>query len=185
MKTITRIEVQKRNPKRVSIYLNGKYAFGLSRIVSAWLKVGQKFSEAEISELRTEDDREIVYQKALNYLNYRIRTESELRRYLRKHSVTEENINILIERLKENNLIDDEEFARQWVDNRIEFRPRSSKAIAFELRQKGIDYDVIQNVLQDVNDDQMAYLAGQRKAKQIGGLNKNDFQQKLYSYLSR
>ena len=52
MRKITAIEVQKRTPNRVNIYLDGEFAFGLSRIVAVWLRTGQELSEEKIEQLQ-------------------------------------------------------------------------------------------------------------------------------------
>jgi regulatory protein len=61
MKKITAIEVQRRTPNRVNIHLDGEFAFGLARIVAAWLKVGEELSEEKIEQLQAEDARERAF----------------------------------------------------------------------------------------------------------------------------
>ena len=58
MKKITALQVQKRNPNRVNIHLDGEFAFGVARIVAAWLRIGQELSEEKIGQLQAEDGRE-------------------------------------------------------------------------------------------------------------------------------
>ena len=67
-KTITAIKVQKKNQDRVNIYLDGEFAFGLARIVAAWLRVGQELEDSKIDQLQAEDEHEKAYQRALNLL---------------------------------------------------------------------------------------------------------------------
>ncbi|PIZ25955.1 MAG: hypothetical protein COY47_03135, partial [Chloroflexi bacterium CG_4_10_14_0_8_um_filter_57_5] len=66
IQTITAIKPQKKNPRRVNVYLDGEFAFGLSKLIAAWLKVGQTLPEEKIASLQAEDERETVYQKALH-----------------------------------------------------------------------------------------------------------------------
>ena len=66
--TITALTLQKRNRERVNVYLDGEYAFGLARIVAAWLVVGQELSDEKITQLRIEDEREVAYQRALRLI---------------------------------------------------------------------------------------------------------------------
>src|SRR5512144_2074949 len=89
MRKITAIEVQKKSPNRVNIHLDGEFAFGLARIVAAWLRVGQELSEEKIEQLQTEDAREGAFQQAMLFLSYRARSESEIRQNLRKHEFSE------------------------------------------------------------------------------------------------
>ena len=88
MKKITAITVQKKNPDRVNIYLDGEFAFGVARITAAWLKNGDLLSEEKIARLLAEDEREWAYQQSLLYLSYRARSEKEIRQNLRKHEVS-------------------------------------------------------------------------------------------------
>jgi len=79
---ITAIKAQKRNHQRVSIYLDGEFAFGLSRFVAAWLKPGRMLSDGDIERLQNEDTYEIAFQKALQFINHRPRSVEETRRRL-------------------------------------------------------------------------------------------------------
>src|SRR5574341_2054063 len=137
MAKITAIEPQKRDPDRVSIYLDGEYKFGLARVVAAWLKIGQELSQEKIASLQAEDVRERAYQQAMLFLSYRARSESEIRQNLRKHEIPEPVIEQTLERLRQDGLANDHQFAHAWVENRSAFRPRSRRLMAMELRQKG------------------------------------------------
>src|SRR5512138_919880 len=143
MKKITAIEVQKRTPNRVNIHLDGEFAFGLARIVAAWLRVGQELSEEKIEQLQAEEARERAYQQAMLFLSYRARSESEIRQNLRKHEIPEAVIEQTLERLKQDGLANDHQFARSWVENRSTFRPRSRRMMAMELRHKGLDEEAV------------------------------------------
>ncbi len=137
-RTITAITVQKNNPKRVNLYLDGEFAFGLSRITAAWLSVGQEMTSEKISLLKSEDEFEVAYQKSINYISYQPRTEQEVRQKLESKSYSDDVIDITIGKLLTIGLIDDQKFAKDWVDNRFEFRPRSKRALSYELRRRGI-----------------------------------------------
>ena len=81
-KKITALKLQKRNKDRVNVYLDDEFAFGLSRIVAAWLRTGQELTEEKIAELQAQDNVEVALQRALNFLSYRPRSEEEVRRNL-------------------------------------------------------------------------------------------------------
>jgi regulatory protein len=185
MKTITAIVVQKNNPNRVNIYFDGEFAFGLARIVAAWLKVGQQLEDEKIARLQTEDAREQAYQQAMLFLSYRARSEAEIRRNLRKHEFSETTIEETLERLRLARLADDNEFARAWVENRSTFRPRSRRALAMELRQKGLPENAAQSALRDVDEAALAYQAAQKRAARFESLDWNDFRKKLSEFLGR
>jgi regulatory protein len=185
MKTITAIQVQKKDPNRVNIYLDGEFAFGLARVVAAWLKTGQKLEDDKIARLQAEDARERAYQQAMLYLSYRARSEAEIRQNLRKHEVPEPVIEETIERLRRARLADDEEFARMWVENRNTFRPRSRRALAIELRQKGVSEDASKAALERLDEQGLAYQAAQKRAARFENLEWNNFRKKMSEFLAR
>jgi len=185
MKKITAIEVQKRTPNRVNIHLDGEFAFGLARIVAAWLRVGQELSEEKIEQLQAEEARERAFQQAMLFLSYRARSESEIRQNLRKHEVPEPVIEQTLERLKQDGLANDDKFARAWVENRSALRPRSRRMMAMELRQKGLDAEAISSATESVDDEALAYEAAQKRVPRLKNLEWNEFRKKLSDFLGR
>jgi regulatory protein len=177
--------VQKKNPNRVNVHLDGEFAFGLARIVAAWLRVGQELSEEKIEQLKAEDARERAFQQAMLFLSYRARSESEIRKNLRKHEIPEAVIEQTLERLRQDGLANDSQFASAWVENRNAFRPRSRRMMAMELKQKGIDQEAIQSAIETVDDEAAAYEAALKKAPRFQTLEWNDFRRKLSEFLAR
>ena len=185
MKRITAIQVQKNNPNRVNVYLDGEFAFGLARIVAAWLQVGQMLDEGKIAELQAEDSRERAMQQALLFLSYRARSENEIRKNLSKHEIPDAVIEETIERLRREGFADDKKFASAWVENRSTFRPRGRRALALELRQKGIDDHTIESALEGIDDEALAYEAGQKKARKLRVQEWTEFRKKMSEFLAR
>lgn len=185
-KTITALRVQKKNHQRLNVHLDGEFAFGLSRFVTAWLQVGQELTEEKISELLSEDELETAYQKSLKYIGYRIRTTSEVDQHLRKKGVSPEIIEPVVKRLLDNDLLDDENFALMWIENRNEFRPRSHRMLASELRRKGIKSEIIQEVIEKTKpEDELAYMAAKKRIRRYEHLDWQNFQRKLGSHLAQ
>jgi len=185
MAKITAIEPQKRDPNRVNIHLDGNYAFGLTRITAVWLKVGQELSDDKIASLQAEDDRERAYQQAMLFLSYRARSESEIRQNLSKHEIQQDVIEQTLARLRENQIADDKQFARAWVDNRNTFRPRSRRALQMELRQKGLSDEAAQSALEGLDEEALAYEAGLKKARRLQSEEWSEFRKKLSEHLAR
>jgi regulatory protein len=185
MKKITAIQVQKNNPNRVNLYLDGEFAFGLARIVAAWLQVGQILDEGKIAELQAEDSRERAMQQALLFLSYRARSENEIRKNLSKHEIPEAVIEETLERLRREGFADDKKFASAWVENRSTFRPRGRRALALELRQKGIDDHTIESALEGIDDEALAYEAGQKKVRKLKVQEWTEFRKKMSEFLAR
>jgi len=184
---ITAITPQKRNAQRLNISLDGEYAFSLDRMTAAWLKVGRKLSAQEIENLREKDEREVAYNRALHYLSFRARSEDELLGYLSDKGFSETLSQNVIDRLKDEHLISDTRFASDWIENRVSFRPRSQTQLRFELRQKGLQEDVIEDALQNahLDDIKLAIAAGTKLARRYTGLSWLDFRQKMSAALAR
>lgn len=182
---ITALKVQKKNPNRINVYLDGEFAFGLSRIVAAWLQVGQTLSQEKIAELRAKDAVEMAFQRALRFLSYRERSEAEVSQNLKQHNVPDDVVMEVLERLRRSGLIDDQRFAKHWVENRNEFRPRSRRALAYELRQKGIAQETIQEAVEAIDEYQLAYRTASKYAKKLKQVEWPVFRQKLYAHLAR
>ena len=185
MKKITALSVQKKNPNRVNIYLDGEFAFGVARITAAWLKIGDELSDERIAKLLAEDSREWAYQQAMLFLSYRARSEKEIRQNLLKHEMSEEVIEETLERLRTAGLANDNEFAQTWVENRNTFRPRSRRALAMELRQKGLDDETVHSAVSEVDEEALAYEAAQKRLGRLKDLEWNDFRKKLSEFLAR
>jgi regulatory protein len=184
-RTITALKVQKRNPGRINVYLDGDFAFGLARIVAAWLYIGQELSEEKIAELQSGDVREAAHQQALRSLSYRARSEAEIRQNLKEHEFSEPVIEETLERLRKSGLLDDARFAKSWVENRTELRPRSRRALAFELGRKGISGEALDEALAETDDDELAYQAGLKQARKLQSLEWAEFRPKLLAFLAR
>ncbi len=185
MKKITALEVQKRNPNRVNVHLDGEFAFGVARIVAAWLKVGDALDDAKIQKMQAEDARERALQQAMLFLSYRARSESEIQKNLRKHEIPEEIIEETLTRLRQDGLANDGQFAQAWVENRSTFRPRSRRMMAMELRQKGLDEETASAALREIDDETLAYQAAQKKAVRFTELDWQEYRKKLSEFLAR
>jgi regulatory protein len=185
MGKITALKYQKKNRDRVSVYLDGQFAFGLPAIVAASLKPGQSLSEAEIEDLRQQGVVEGAYDRALNYLSYRPRSRAEIVTYLEGRDVPGGQIERIVERLERAGLLDDDAFARYWVENRERFRPRGLHALRYELRRKGVSDEVIERALVSIDVSASAYRAAEAKARQLQHLDPVTFRRKLLDYLAR
>lgn len=101
---------------------------------------GRRESLAERRERRAAvEDPAVVLEAAARFLEARSRSVAEVRRRLAGAGYRADLVEGAIERLGELGMLDDEQFARSWVESRDRARPRGERAIREELRQKGID----------------------------------------------
>jgi len=185
--TITALVAQKKNKDRVSVFLDGKFAFGLAAIEAIKLKRGQVLSDADIERLRERDSVEKAHERALHFLSFRPRSEAEVRRNLQDGKFAPEMIERAVERLKQAGLVDDRAFGQYWLENRGQFSPRSARALKHELRQKGVDPAWIDAALQAAGHDEgeAAFQAALPRARKLAHLEAQEFRQKLGAYLGR
>jgi regulatory protein len=183
---ITAITPQKRNPNRVNIFLDGDYAFSLASIVATWLKTNQVVDDCKIEQLQRADSEEKAFQRALNFISYRPRSEAELKARLEKAGFSAEVVELTRDRLNASGLLGDQDFSRMWVENRIHAHPRSQRMLAFELQRKGVDQSHIDEALLSVPDDgELALAAGRNYARRLEGATLEEFRKRLMGFLAR
>jgi regulatory protein len=182
---VTALRVQARNKSRVNVHLDGKFAFGVAKIVAARLAIGQQLDDAAIARLKGADDVEQAYERALKFLSPRPRSESEVRRRLKQHQIEPDLIDSVVERLRQAALLDDQAFANYWVENRAAFRPRSKRVLRAELKQKGLSDDAVRAALSETDDAGAAYTVAAQRARRLAGLDRNEYRRKLGDFLAR
>ena len=124
-------------------------------------------------------------EASLRYLSYRSRSEQELNSYLRRRGFDECCINRVIIRLREQGLVDDITFAESWKEYRERLNPRSRATLRQELLKKGIDSEVADGVLDEVDDEFNAYRVAKRKENLLAGLDYSSFRHKLSGFLKQ
>ncbi|HEX6977022.1 MAG TPA: RecX family transcriptional regulator [Patescibacteria group bacterium] len=186
MPKITSIKQQK-DKNRVNVYLDGKFGFGLDleNFVKLGLKVEQELTNEQIDEIVRKSEHQKVLDKLLNFATFRLRSIHEVRVWLRRKKIPEDMHEDLFNTLKRLELINDEKFAKWWIDQRMSFRPKGKKALKFELLKKGIDRKIIDAAFGEVVIDEKSIaleLLKKRKSK-WEKLEEMEAKQKMYSYL--
>jgi regulatory protein len=169
----------------VNVFLDGEFAFGLARLVAANLKIGTWLSDEEVAELTSVDGLERAHGRALDYLSYRPRSEAELRDYLLEKEFPESVVEEVLARLNRVGLVDDAEFARSWIDNRARFRPRGGRMLRYELQQKGVASETIEEALDDYDELAAVRKVAQEQARRLRHLPPDKFRRRLYARLAR
>lgn len=182
---ITDIKQQVKRADRYSIYVDGKYSFplGETELLHSGLRVGQDFTEAELEGLK---DRAVIdkgYDRALNLIMRRPRSEWELRDYLKRKEYSPEASDKILNMLSERGYVDDADFAKRWVESRRLLKSTSKRRLTQELRQKRVTDEVIQAILEadETDEQQVLHDLIERKRKQT----KYHDDLKLMQYLVR
>lgn len=144
---ITRLEYQKKDPNRVNVFVDEKFATGIDAndILKLDLYAGKEITSDQLVKIIDAGDFGKLFNKALNFLSFRPRSEWEIRFKLRTEDA--KMVDKIIEKLKKINQVNDEDFARWFIDQRTTFKPESRRALKYELRKKGIDTKVLDQIL--------------------------------------
>lgn len=186
MPQITKIKTQK-NRKRVNVFLDGKFAFGLDidNLLKTGLRIGQKLTEKQIEELIFKNEFQKLFDKTLRLISFRPRSEKEIRSYLKRKKTRPKIVDELVKKLKKLKQIDDREFAQWWIEQRSTFRPRGRFGLMMELRQKGVDKEIIEKTIGQLNELPLATKIAQKKLRTYKNLPREEFYQKMSAYLAR
>ena len=120
----------------------------------------------------------------MRYLSYRPRSEAEVRtRLLERFPPT--TVEQALADLRRQDLLDDAKFAAQWTRSRDVHNPRSAWAVKRELLAKGVDAEVAEEAVDDVDDEETAYRLGLQQARKMAGVDLQTFRRRLWGYLKR
>lgn len=187
---ITAIEPQARDAERVNIYVDGRFLLGASVEVVARLnlEVEQELQPEQLELLHGEEALQRAVERAYNFLSYRPRSRTEVRRYLKRKETPPAIIEAALAKLDHLNLTNDEAFTTFWIENRAQFSPRGERALKNELRQKGVERDIVDELVDSEQDEELALRAGRKKAGSLARLPAMDyatFRTRLGSFLQR
>jgi regulatory protein len=188
MPIITTIKPQK-NGKRVNVYLDDKFGFGidLENFVTLGLKVEQELSDEDVAEVVKKAEFQKTLDKILRFSTLRPRSEKEIRDWLKRRKVHESLHKELFNRLNRLELVDDKKFAKWWIEQRTAFRPKGKRALQVELRLKGIKREVAIEALEgvEINEDKIALEILKKKSYKWIGLPRLEGRQKMSQFLGR
>ena len=171
---ITDIRQAVKNENRVNVFMDKKYSFSLdvTQLVDLKLKVGAKISEEELTEYKKLSEFGKLYQRTLEWVLARPRSEKETFDYLYKKiyekKLDKNYINKIIERLKNKKYLDDEYFAEYYVENRFVKKGISTRRLKMELMKKGIKKEIIEKVLGDSarnDEDEILKIITKKRAR--------------------
>lgn len=149
---ITRLVQQKRDAERVSVFIDGTFAFGLALdlAVRAGLRKGQTLTVEEQQALLDDEERLKAKAVALDYIAYQARTEDEVRRKLARKGFPDEVADEAVARMEELGYLDDESYARAYARGRLAGRGHGPQRIRNDLRKRGVAAKTIDAVLEEV-----------------------------------
>lgn len=198
---ITDISLQARDKNRVNVSIDGKYRFSLDvfQVGELGIKVGREYTEAELASLEDESQFGKLYARAMDYCLVRPRAVREVRDYLwrktrptkkrspktgeiiEKPGVKPELAERVLQRLIDKKYLDDEKFARFWFEHRFMQKGTSLRRLKLELGQKGIDRELIDQLIAEnirSDEEELAKIIAKKRYKYPD-------RQKFIAYLAR
>lgn len=159
MPVITSVEPQKKNPRRFNVFLDGEFGFGADAdtIVNFRLLKGKQIPSVDIEKIIFETEVGKLMEKMYRLFTIRMRSEKEIRDYFKlknyqakikdREPVGDLLIDLVIERLKQKELVNDKVFAKSWLQARQKSQKKGLQLIKSELFNKGIDRETVEEVM--------------------------------------
>lgn len=182
---ITSIKQQVKNPERVSVFVDGKYAFSLSldELVQQKLKNDEEIDQARLKKLKKLSEDGKLRARALEWLMNRPHSEREFRDYLYRKKAEPEQIENFVNEFTSKGYLDNTKFAA-WFTELQARRGKSNRQIRAELFKKGISRQLVDESLQGQGSDERKRLKAIIAKKSQASRYKND-PLKLKQYLAR
>lgn len=182
---ITDIKTQVKAKGRYSIFVDGKFAFGLSELglINSGLRVGQEIDGAEMTALKADAQIDKAYNMVLGLIARRPRSRWEVDIYLKHKHYPLQAIESILNTLTYKGFLNDVDFAHRWVESRRLLKPISTRKLVLELKQKHVDENIIKEVLEEEQVDEFEVLLAEiEKKRRITRYQDNT---KLMQYLAR
>ena len=134
--------------------------------------------------LKVKSDFDKAQSVAINFINYRLRSEQELRSRLIKN-FDAQIVDSVIEKMYDFGFLNDSRFAKVFTESHVISRPKSKSYIKRELIKKGIDKELADSAVKNINDNAICLKLAIKKSSKLSNLPWSDFQKKMFGFLSR
>jgi regulatory protein len=143
---------------KLKLIINGE------SLLSSGINVGQNLTESKLSEIDSLTKSNELYSRAIKYISIRMRSEGEVKQYLKRKSATDEQARKVIAKLKALDLINDENYVRAYIHDKLLQSPASKRKLTYEIRKKQIAESVIE---QSLKNDQISDIESLNKLIEI------------------
>jgi len=185
---ISGVEPQKRKKDRYNVFVDGEFAaaLGAETLVVYGIKAGSEIAEETLAEAVLRDNTQYAFDSALTLLSHKMRTRSELEKRLTDRGIDPGAVDAAMQKLISYGYVDDEAYARSFVESAVLAAKDGPKAVRHKLKQKGLDNRVIDTAMQAYDNDTEKQIAAshlETLKKRYAGDDKQ--RQKTYAALSR
>lgn len=169
MGNITKIAVQQKRVDRYNIEIDGQYAFSADEavLIEFNLKKGRKLTKAEIEQIQMKDGIQRGLNTAIHFLSIRMRSEQEVRDYLKKKEIEAEPAEEIMKRLQSMGYLNDEQFADAFIKTQIQTTEKGPAVILRELKEKGIQDEMASELMEQFTEQEQIEKAARLFEKQL------------------
>jgi len=186
-RVVTKIEFQVKRTDRRSIFLDGEYTFSISPETYNLFPIskGQILTDKQIMVIQNHEQFEKAKNLALNYIALRMRSNKEVRTYLKRKNIPINVIERVIQYCSEKKYLDDYTFAEAFTRDQLNLNKAGVFKIRSSLRNKGVSAEIIDSVVEElINKDEQLYLAVKLGKRKLRSLTKDTKKkQKIYRFL--
>lgn len=183
---ITSIERNKKNKQRFSVFIDNEYSFSVSE--EAYLRMNlyekKEISDSEIEHLKVFENFKTAKASAIRYLSLKLHSGNEVYKKLENDGFDEKTINSVIDELMSMGYINDKIYVQKFIYDRSILKPKAKKMLKFELLSKGIEENIIDEILNEWEVDEAA-VANNLVKKKFGKYNieEEKVRKKIFSFL--
>ena len=183
MLEITELSNQK-NKNKLNLFVDGQFYAGILKetAITNNFFVGKKIDKTKLDQIIEESNVKQIFSKASDYLATRMHSRQELYLKLIKKEYPKKDVNLALDRLEEYGYLNDNEFAKLYIESH---KKDSRQMLKNKLATKGVNSDIISEVLRGYDDEQERVLALAVATKFAKNKELNSIKQKMYAHLAR
>lgn len=167
MSIITSVKIQEKDKNRCNVMVDGEFSFSLSidLIIKYGIKKDVDIINLPIDEIKKEDSKIYALNLAVKYLSRSLKTKKQVVTYLNNKGFDYDVISFVVDKLKEYNYINDEEYAKRYLETKS--NSEGKRLSDYKLMMKGIKKTDIDSARENVDIDskESAFLIAQKKIK--------------------
>jgi regulatory protein len=148
---ITKIEQQLKNTERYNLYIDGEFLLGVydETLLKFQLRKGDEITAEKLAEIRDYDEFNYGKNVAYKFLSYKPRSIKEVKNKLTYKKISKASVEKIIEHLKKYDFVNDEVYAKMYLNEKIAKKGMGKSMIQFKMIDKGIDKEMISKVIDE------------------------------------
>ena len=149
------IKYEKKGNNTYKIYLENNQTINLYEdvIIKNNLLYKKEIDRSLLEKLDTDNNKEDIYNKCVKYISVRIRSQYEIKEYLKRKEIEDSLIETTIDKLLKNNLLNDETYTKAFINDKLNFTTMGPYRIEQELKKHKIDSSIIYKYLNNIDDN--------------------------------